>query len=115
MTFSQFLCRDVVNSQFLSSLLNSSLSLSLPVLPVAEIAPFEILDIRNGHPPILIAEPKFTNVIVKRFHFLFLVPEFRSRVSKQVISVPIKRRFRNICRDRESEEKFTATRNLLMS
>ena len=45
---------------------------------------------------------KFTNASVKRIHFTFLLHEFRSRFSKQVISVSDKKKFRNICRVRES-------------
>ena len=37
---------------------------------------------------------------------MFPLHEFRSSFSKQVISVPIKKRFRNICRVRESEGRF---------
>ena len=58
---------------------------------------------------------KFTNASVKRFHFVFLLHEFRSRFSKQMISVSVKKRFRNICRVRESDERFIAPKNLLMS
>ena len=58
---------------------------------------------------------KFTNESVKRFHFVFLLHEFRSRCSKQVISVPMKKRFRNICRVRETEQRFNVSQNLLMS
>ena len=125
MLFSQFLYREFVNSQFLSSLQFShfmstcdlsiskcSLSLSWPVLPVVELALFEILHIRNVHPPIPTAENKFAaevhNASVQRFHFAFLLHEFRYRFSKQVISVPKKKRFRNICWVRESEVRFVA-------
>ena len=58
---------------------------------------------------------KFTIDSVKRFHLVFLLQEFRSRFSKQVITVPIKKRFRNIYRVRESEERFIAPKNLFMS
>ena len=58
---------------------------------------------------------KFTNASVKRFHFVFLLHEFRSHFSKQTISVFIKKRFRNICGDRESDERFITPKNLLMS
>ena len=57
----------------------------------------------------------FTHECVKGFHFVFLLHEFRSRFSKQMISVAIQKRFRNICRVRESDERFTTTQNLLMS
>ena len=50
---------------------------------------------------------KFDNTSVKRFHFVFQLHESRSRFSKHIISVPIKRSFRNICGVRESEERFT--------
>ena len=58
---------------------------------------------------------KLIDTIVKRFHFLFLLHKFRSRLSKQVISFSIKKRFRNICRVRESENRFITPRKLLMS
>ena len=58
---------------------------------------------------------KLTNASVKRFHFVFLLHEFRSRFSKQMISVSSKKRFRNIRRVRESDEMFLAPQNLLMS
>ena len=51
---------------------------------------------------------KFTNASVKRFHFVFLLREFRSRFSKHVISTAIKKRFRNIYRVREAEQRFIA-------
>ena len=51
---------------------------------------------------------------VKRFHFEFLPHEFRSRFSKQVLSVSIKERSRNICQVRESENRFITPKNLLM-
>ena len=52
---------------------------------------------------------KFINTSVKRFHFVCLLHEFRSRFSKQMISVSIKKRFRNICRVGESDERFITT------
>ena len=58
---------------------------------------------------------KFTDASVERFHFVFLLHMFRSRFSKLVISVSIKKRFRNICGVRKSEEKFITAKNLLMS
>ena len=58
---------------------------------------------------------KFTNASVKIFHFVFLLHEFTSRFSEQVISAPIKKGFRNFYRVRESEERFVAPKNLLMS
>ena len=48
---------------------------------------------------------KFTNASVKRLHFIFLHHEFRSRFSKQMISITIKKRFRSIYRVRESSQK----------
>ena len=58
---------------------------------------------------------KFTNASVKRTHFTFLLHEFRSRFSKQMISVSIKKRSCNVCRVRESSERFITSKNLLMS
>ena len=58
---------------------------------------------------------KFIDASVKTFHFVFLLHEFRSCSSKQKISVSIKKRFRNICRVGESEERFITPKNLLMS
>ena len=49
---------------------------------------------------------KFNNASVKRFHFVFLLHEFRTRFSKQMIFVSIKKRFRNICPVRESDERL---------
>ena len=49
---------------------------------------------------------KFINASVKRFHFVLLLHEFRSRFSEQVICIPIEKRFSNTCRVRESEERF---------
>ena len=58
---------------------------------------------------------KFTNANVQRFHFVFLLHEFRSCFSRQMISVSNKKRFRNICRVKESDETFITPKNLLMS
>ena len=58
---------------------------------------------------------KFINTSVKRFHCVFPLHEFRSRFSKQMISVSIKKRLRNICRVRESDERFITPKILLMS
>ena len=53
---------------------------------------------------------KFTHASVKRFHFVFLLHKFRSRFSKEMISSSITKRFHNICRVGESDERFIAPR-----
>ena len=58
---------------------------------------------------------KLIDTIVKRFHFVFLIQKFSSRLSKQMISVTIKKRFRNICQVAESDESFITPKNVLMS
>ena len=88
-----------------------ALSLSWPLLPAVELALFEILHIRNGlqFQPLWKSLPlKFANASVKSLQFPFLLHEFRSRFSKHVISITIKKRFRSIYRIRESEERFVA-------
>ena len=57
---------------------------------------------------------KFPDASVRRFHFVLLLHEFRSRFSKQVIAITIKKRFRNVCRVRQSEDRLVAPKNLLM-
>ena len=131
MTFSQFLYSEFVNSQFLTSLqfshfvntsdlsvskcflfhdqffLHSNLLSSRFCISEKGVLQFQPLSIS------LLLE--FTDASVKRFHFVLLLHEFRSCFSKQVNSVSIKKRFRNICPERESEEGFIAPENLLMS
>ena len=91
----------------------------ITILLAIEIALFGILISEMGiikFQPLGVSSPlKFTNAILKRFHFVFLLHEFRSRLIKHVISIPIKKRFRNVCRVGESEERFIAPKNLLVS
>ena len=122
MTFSHLLYREIVDSQFPSSLqfshfvntstlsiskcflfhalflLHSNLLSSRFYISEMGVLQFQSLRIR------LLLE--FTNASVKRYHCVFLLLVFRSRFSKQMISVSIKKRFRNICRVRESDERF---------
>ena len=66
--------------------------------------------------PLRISFPlKFTNATVKSGYFTFLLHEFRSRSSKHVISMTIKKRVRSVYRIRESKERFVAPKNLLMT
>ena len=58
----------------------------------------------------MIDYPRFTiHATVERFHFVFLLHKFRSRLSKQVISISIKKRSRNIYQVGESENRFTTS------
>ena len=49
---------------------------------------------------------KLINTIVKRFRFVFLLHQFRSRLSKQVISISFKKRICNIRWVSVSENRF---------
>ena len=55
------------------------------------------------------------DTIVKRFHFVFLLHEFKSRFSKQVISVPSRRDFATFAGLENLMKRFFTPQNLLMS
>ena len=58
----------------------------------------------------------FTNTPIERFNFLLLLHQVGSCLNKQLISISIKNRFRNILPNvRESDENFVAPEKLLMS
>ena len=52
---------------------------------------------------------KFTDASVRRINFTFLLHEFKSRFSKHVISITLKKRCRRIYRIWESEERFVCS------
>ena len=52
---------------------------------------------------------KLIDTTVKRFHLMFLLHNFRPFLMKQMIFVPIKKRFPNICRVSKSKNRMNTT------